>query len=86
MIAGSETTSQHEVVVSKDLTIKAEGNQVEKTTASAAEDSRGEADANMNAGASSQTAGAENSTQPSTDNSIDNAEVRVGAGRKLHHG
>ena len=68
VIKGADTASANYVTVTKDLTIKAEGDHVEKTTASAAEDSKGEADANLNAGASQQTAGT--GTEASVDKSI----------------
>ena len=81
LIAGAGDPSSNVVAVSRDMTVRALGSQVENTTASAAEDSRGKADANMGAGAGDKTEGSdEPATKASKIDTISNAVIQVGAG------
>ena len=85
-LAGTKANSQNYVIVKGALTVHAEGNQIEKTTASAAEDSRGKANANLNAGQGTGVAGAngEQTTAPSVikPSDISNANITISAGGK----
>ena len=82
LIAGTDAASANYVIVTGDLAVRAEGSQVEKTTASAAEDSRGKASTNLNAGAASGVTGNTDGTltMPSVITEISNAAIHVGVG------
>ena len=80
LIAGAAAPSDNKVETSGDMILRAIGSQVEKTTASAAEDGRGNADGNLNAGTSDKVDDSAAETKASTIDTISNAAIEVGAG------